>query len=282
MKLIIFYFAILSIVISCKPAEIEKAEMAEIRYCNNCIDVSDAINFENSISSKRLYLTSAEIGTHIAKMVTYLLYTDNKNIVSFDDDNLLFQRESSLKGFSEFILYSYYAGFQCYADSTLMDVGMLEFNLGNTLLGFAVNSDSIIDKDFIRNPSNFIRLSDFQSGYYAILKWLYSLETKNRKVVKSRIKHFDKDKYSSPEVELEDMVLEDPWQEEFLFHKYELKGDDDYSYFVSIEPKTYAPIYLYEKRPDHYKPGEGYYINISDMSIRIMFSAEFTGLDKAL
>ena len=282
MKTTLVFFLLL-LFVACTPPEIESAEKAKIRYCRNCITIRDAIQYEVVIGSTKENLKPIEIGTHISNMVSYLYHFERDNYDGYISQNdRLFKRESSIKPFSEYILYSYFTGSSFYEDSTLMDVGMIDFNMGNSGLGFVADTSDKSVKPYMLTAVSQITLTDFRAGYYSILKWLYSLETKNSKVVKSRIKHFDKDKYSSPEVELEDMVLEDPWQEEFLFHKYELKGDDDYSYFVSIEPKTYAPIYLYEKKPDYYKPGEGYYINISDMAIRIRFSAEFTGLDKAL
>jgi len=278
MKLTLFYFAILSVVFSCTPAEIDNAELAEIRYCRNCIEQSDAIEFENKIGSERLELPVYEISAIWGK-VTYALSTRSQKRPG-SENRKIFKRKSTLAHFSEFVLYEY-KGYQN-NQNTLHSAGAIDFNLGNSALGFEKDTSSIPGKEYMTKPVNPISLEDFKAGYYSILKWFYSLETDKRKVVKKKIRHFDHARYSSPEIELEDMVIEDPWQEEFLFYAYELRDTENNNRFVWIEPQTYAPITLYEKRSDYYKRGEGYHINLSDMSIRIMFSAEFTGLDKAL
>lgn len=276
-------FAWLILLIGCTPPEIENAEKAEIRYCRNCITIRDAINYEETNGSVKEDLKPVEIGSNNGKTISRLYFYERDNEVGPIDTNvLLYKRESSLKDFSEYIFYGYFTGSGAYPDSTLYHAGKIDFNLGPSALGFKDGPKHDTSIPYLLKDVNPISIVDFKKGYYSILKWLYSLETDKRKVVKSKIDHFDKDKYSSPEVKLEDMALEDPWQEEFLFHKYELKGDDDYSYFVSIEPKTYAPITLYEERPEYLELDNKYHINISDMVIRISFSAEFTGLDKAL
>lgn len=281
MRVVLPYLLLIIIFYSCSPSEIENVEKADIRYCMNCIEIQDALNYEEKMGSIREDLLPIEIASIMAKVVKYKYFGDrDKEQGYFSSRRVMYKRKSSIKEFQEYILYDYYMGFDSHIDGTLYDVGVIDFNLGNSALGFTDDTTSTPGKIYMRKPVNQISLTDFKSGYYSILKWLYSLENNKRKVVKEKINQFDHDYYSSPEVKLKDIILEDPWQEEFLFYKYELRGDDEYSYFVSVEPGTYAPIYLYEKKTNYYKSGDGYHINISDMSIRIRFSPEFTGLER--
>lgn len=272
---LLIYLIIVASVCSCTPREIENAEIADVRYCRNCITIKDAFEFERKIGSKRLKLSVPEISSYSGKVVEPISSTNNEKFNL--DYRIIFKRKSSLSAFTEFITYSY--KFYTDPDSTLYDTGVIDFNLGKSAIGFAADTGTTPGKEFMLKPVNPISLMNFKAGYYSILKWLYSLETDKRKVVKERIQYFDHDYYSSPEVELDEMVFEDPWQEDFLFYKYQLVGEDKYSYFVSVEPGTYAPITLYEVQEDYHVPEHGlYHINISDMSIRIKFSADFTGL----
>lgn len=268
--LILFFF------FGCVP-EYKNFHSAKVRYCTKCISLQDVRQFETNIGSIQLELTQEEISSYLANNVSFVFFSE----VDWDR-RIIFKRHSSLQGFEEYIVYGYgynFGGFFSNEDSALYSAGTIDFNLGNMPLGFTKDTISILGKEYIKNPVNPISLKDFKEGYYSIIKWLYSLENDKRKVIKERKKYFDHDYYSSPEVEPDEMVLENLWQKEFLFNKFILVEKSTDTYLVTVEPETYAPLILYEEQEDDYAPEHGkYHINISDMSIRIRFSSEFTGL----
>ncbi|MBZ0097752.1 MAG: hypothetical protein K8F30_01630, partial [Taibaiella sp.] len=123
-------------------------------------------------------------------------------------------------------------------------------------------------------PVRDVPLDSFKLGYHSILKWLYSQETDRYKVKRKKYEHFDHDYSSSPSVTSKDLVLEDLWQEDFLFNTYELidtKSGDDYDYpLFTVVPYTLAPIGLYEVRVSKNISERGkYHINVADMAIRV-------------
>lgn len=280
MKYNLHYMTVILFLFGCKPSELKNAKEVDLRYCQNCILLGDAYQFEENLGSEKLDLTYQEIQSYAGRMVTYVFYPDAE--ILWDKNRTLFKRKALLRGFSEYILYDYSVNFDddyIDSDTTIVDAGMIDFNLGNTPLGFTKDTSSTPGEIYMKKPVNPISLIDFKDGYYSILKWLYSLETDKRKVIKERKEYFDHDYYSSPEVKLTDMVFENSWQEDFLFYKYSLVGDDKYSYIVSVEPGTYAPLILYEEQTHDNSPYYGkYHINISDMAIRIRLTNDFTGI----
>ncbi len=200
----------------------------------------------------------------------------------------LFKRKSKLAMFSQYVSYQYMTSNINYPRVDTLFLGNLyiEFNCGTEPFGYdttEANVEFFWEGEYPGlTPVRDVPVDSFKQGYYSILKWLYSQETDRFKVKREKYKQFDHDYGTSPSLKSENLVLEDPWQEEFLFTTYRLIDTEspvDYDQSViDVVPYTLAPIHLYEVRPMEssavynreliYRKSI-YDINVADMAIRI-------------
>jgi uncharacterized protein YcfL len=255
---------------------VEDAEVIYIRICKACSTKSQVFSYENKINSNELSLVNNNLRSFSSQIISPGPPTYEYQL-NQDAARLFRRSNSALINFMEYAYYTYDPRhFEENPENGKVDYPpIIEFNLGTDPLGFEPKKEGARGRtSFRRTAVRDISLDDFQGGYYSVIKWLYSLETDRYKVKNKPYQHYDQDMYGTPKIEAQDMVLEHPWQEEFLFTLYELvdtKTDLDYDPMaVRIVPYTHAPIGMYEARPDPYAMGPfPYRINIEDMAIRI-------------
>jgi hypothetical protein len=249
----------------------------KIQHCTKCKYASAATKFERSLGSNEIDFDREK---YYVWSLNSLKAPRLHKYESYHENELLFQRQSTLTRFNEYIYYLFHplASEPALAhprwDGSIWHT-TIEFNLGTDPLGFEVTYENEYGpQEYGKTPVRDISLEDFKARYYSVVKWLYSLENDRYRVKKLDYVQYDRDRYRTPKIKANDMVLEHPWQKEFLFTTYKLvdtKTELDYDPMaVTIVPYTHAPIGFYEKVTEEYAVGyQPYHINIEDMAIRI-------------
>jgi|SRR5690554_298919 len=250
----------------------------DLVFCSGNKNRSDVRRSEEKRGSKLIELNSYQS----FRWITKHLFAPEGGSTSDGD---FFMRQSILPSFSEYV-YHYY---DINIDYPLIEYfydgySFIEFNCGTEPFGYDTTRANVVIPWEGRYPGLIpvrdVPLDSFKLGYYSIVKWLYDQETDRFKVRRRKYEQIDGDYGpTSSEIKSENLVLEDPWQEEFLFTTYELidtraKAGDDFP-VMTVVPRTFAPIHLYEVRPPKserenyvYAP-DIYHINIADMAIRV-------------
>src|SRR5690554_1540160 len=275
---------------SCSVEKVDQLEVPDInvQFCTDCTRRADVVRYENKLSSILMTLSRFKIRkfwTNQQYPISETEYFRYTSALSFCD---FYQRESFVPYFNEYILYCFKLdegeNFSDPHDTLFMNTWTIEFNCGTEPFGYDTTKANIKYLWEGRYPGmtpvRDVPLDSFKLGYYSIVKWLYDQETDRFKVRRRKYEQFDGDYGpTSSEIKSENLVLEDPWQEEFLFTTYELidtraKAGDDFP-VMTVVPRTFAPIHLYEVRPPKserenyvYAP-DIYHINIADMAIRV-------------
>lgn len=250
----------------------------QVSCCRIGSNKADVINKEHALGSKILNIYTESL----IKFESNSIFIISKQ---YFEAEKLFQRVSPFKYFHEYVYYYFdnYSSNDYFSDDSLtanspIEGAFIEFNCGTEPFGYDTTKANIEyfweGKYPGLTPVRDVPLDSFKLGYYSIVKWLYAQETDRYKVKRKKYEHFDYDYMSNPRVALENLVLEDPWQEEFLFTTYELidtRSEDDYDYpILTVVPYTLAPIHLYEITTSEYAPSRGkYHINVTDMAIRV-------------
>src|SRR5690554_134927 len=190
--------------------------VVNIQFCDTCKFKDSVLEFEQIISSDLLIISDFEI----------LDFVGNKLIssrIGVPTKVNLFRRRSTVHPFDEYVVYYFSRNINIRPrTNTLFNDGeIIEFNCGTEPFGYDTTKANI--KYFWTGrypgltPVRNIPLDTFKIGYYSIVKWLYAQETDRYKVKRKVYEQFDFDYYSRPSIIQKDLVLEDSWQEEFLF-----------------------------------------------------------------
>lgn len=273
---------------SCSVEKVDQLEVPDInvQFCTDCTRRENVRKFEENIGSNLLPVSdflarkyAINISLPIEKP------EDLRSALSFHE---VYERQSCLSGFNEYIFYFYELDLAEYfkypKDTVFKNDSFIEFNCGTEPFGYDTTRANVVIPWEGRYPGLIpvrdVPLDSFKLGYYSIVKWLFDQETDRFKVRRRKYEQFDGDYGpTSSEIKSENLVLEDPWQEEFLFTSYELidtQSKARYEYAVmTVEPCTFAPIHLYEVRPpisereNYVYAPDIYHINIADMAIRV-------------
>ena len=261
-----------------------------LRYCSNCVQRKDVYNYENIIQSGLIIPEDFAGQKFYSNNVNPIKKDVGYNYSAWRMLREVYKRKSTFSNLDEYVLHWYEINmgkkFNGPIDTLYTGYSVIEFNCGTEPFGY----DTVNVREHLNwmgkfrafTPVRKVPLDSFKLGYYSILKWLYAQETDRYKVKREKYEQFNYDYYGHPAVKKENLVLEDPWQEEFLFNAYKLvdtqsRGDFE-DYIIIIEPYTLAPMHLYEVRPMEssgvynreliYRTKK-YHINVADMAIRV-------------
>lgn len=256
-----------------KKPSFEKVPNISINYCDTCQYESSVLDFERITGAFFVQIPDWSVMDFIG----------NEQIntrVGVPSRVDLFKRKSSVAPFDEYVVYYFSRNINIRprTNTIFNDGEIIEFNCGTEPFGYDTTKAKIKYNWEGKYPGltavRDVPIDSFKLGYHSILKWLYAQETDRYKVKRKEYEQFDFDYMHHPSVASENLVLEDPWQEEFLFTAYELidtRSEDNYDYpILTVVPYTLAPIHLYEVTTSEYAPSRGkYHINVADMAIRV-------------
>ena len=203
-----------------KPS-FEKVPTITINYCDTCQYQTSVIEYERIIGSFNVPISDWYVLDFVGNM-----QINSRIGVPVRVD--LFKRSSTIQPFEEFVVYYYSKNINIRprTNTIFNDGEIIEFNCGTEPFGYDTTEANVEYFWKGKYPGltavRDVPLDSFKQGYYSILKWLYARETDRFKVKREDYEQFDKDYGHHPSLRSENLVLEDPWQEEFLFTTYRL------------------------------------------------------------